>query len=272
MPNQDVYERLTTQELRQSFVVEHLFGDGTMTLVYCDADRAILGGAVPGKKALQLEATKKEMAAEYFTERREIGIANIGNDGKVTVNGKAWSLQNKDMLYVGRGKKRVELSSDDPARPARFYLVSYPAHQEYPDTLIRAANAETANLGTPEAANVRALHKYIHAGGARSCQLVMGLTDLASGSVWNTMPAHTHMRRSEVYLYFGIDPEAMVVHLMGKPEQSRNLIMRDGEAVVSPSWSIHTGVGTRNYSFIWAMGGENQEFSDMDAVPMKTLL
>jgi 4-deoxy-L-threo-5-hexosulose-uronate ketol-isomerase len=227
---------------------------------------------VPAGKSLRLEASKMEMAADFFTERREIGVVNIGEEGIVKVDGKQWTLQTKDMLYIGKGKKKIEFSSESSRRPARFYFVSYPAHHEYADTLVRSAEAETAKIGTPEGASVRYLHKYIHAGGAKSCQLVMGLTDLAPGCVWNTMPAHTHQRRSEIYLYFGIDPESFVLHLMGKPDESRDFIVRNEQAVISPSWSIHCGAGTKNYSFVWAMGGENQEFSDMDVVPMKNLL
>jgi 4-deoxy-L-threo-5-hexosulose-uronate ketol-isomerase len=271
LPNEQTYHQMTTEDLRKAFVVEDLFIPGAVNTIYCDADRVILGGACPEKSSLKLEATKKEMAAEYFTERREIGIVNIGSAGKVKVEGTVWPLAPNDMLYVGRGNKSVEFSSDDPKKPAAFYFVSYPAHHEYPDSLAKAGAAETSHLGTPEGANQRDLHKYIHGGGVKSCQLVMGMTELATGSVWNTMPAHTHMRRTEVYLYYNLNPDSLVVHLMGKPNESRSLILRNQQAVISPSWSIHCGAGTSNYSFVWAMGGENQEFSDMDPVTMQQL-
>jgi 4-deoxy-L-threo-5-hexosulose-uronate ketol-isomerase len=271
VPNQDAYERLNTAELRKSFMFENIFAEGAVRMVYCDTDRAVVGGAIPTTGPLKLEASKKEMAAEHFTERREIGIVNVGGSGTVHVDDKPWKLQPQDMLYVGRGKKWISFSGDDAANPPAFYFVSYPAHREYPDAIIRSSEAEVAQLGATDAANVRAIRKYIHTGGAKSCQLVMGLTDLAPGSIWNTMPAHTHQRRSEVYLYFGINPDSLVVHLMGRPEESRSLIIRNRQAVISPSWSIHCGAGTRNYSFVWAMGGENQEFSDMDPVAMTQL-
>ena len=271
LPNQDVYQRMNTEELRKSYVMEQLFRDGAVSMVYCDADRAIVGGALPSTKPLKLEASKKEMAADSFTERREIGIINLGGKGTVRVDKKEYTLDTKDTLYVGKGKKSIEFAGADSSRPAAFYFVSYPAHTEYPDTLARSAEAESAMLGAPEAANRRRLNKVIHGGGIKSCQLVMGFTELESGSVWNTMPAHTHQRRSEVYLYFGLDPDSVVVHMMGKPEETRSVLIRDRQAVISPSWSIHCGAGTRNYSFVWAMGGENQEFSDMDAVAIKDM-
>ena len=271
VPNQEAYERLNTGELRKSFVFEGLFTEGAVRMVYCDTDRVIVGGVVPTTGPLKLEASKKEMAAEHFTERREIGIVNVGGSGTIHVDDKPWKLRAKDMLYVGRGKKWISFSGDNAADPPAFYFVSYPAHREYPDSIIRSSDAEAVQLGTSEGANVRSIKKYIHTGGVKSCQLVMGLTDLAAGSIWNTMPAHTHQRRSEVYLYFGIDAESLVVHLMGRPVESRSLIMRNRQAVISPSWSIHCGAGTRNYSFVWAMGGENQEFSDMDPVAMTQL-
>jgi 4-deoxy-L-threo-5-hexosulose-uronate ketol-isomerase len=263
---------MTTQELRMAFAVEGLFVQDNITMVYADADRAIIGGAAPVRTPLKLMATKKEMAAEYFTERRELGIVNIGGEGKVQTDSAEHTLQQKDMLYVGRGVKNVELSSSRADQPALFYFVSFPAHTSHPVTLVRFADAEPAHLGKPEDANKRTIYKYIHMGGAKSCQLVMGLTDLESGSVWNTMPPHTHMRRMEVYMYFGLDADAAVVHLMGKPDETRNLILRNHEAVISPSWSVHCGAATRRYSFVWAMGGENQEFSDMDPVAMTDLM
>lgn len=272
LPNDVAYQRMTTRELREAFVLENVFQPGLMTLVYSDSDRAIVGGAVPLTVPLQLLATQKEMAAQYFLERRELGIVNIGGDGIVRVDGKEFVLGAKDMLYAGKGAQSVELSSKDAARPAMYYLVSFPAHMTYPTTLMRFADADRNPLGSASMANKRTIRKYIHAGGIKSCQLVMGMTHLEDGSVWNTMPPHTHQRRSEIYLYFGVDPDAMVVHLMGKPDETRSLILRDRQAVISPPWSVHAAAGTKSYTFVWAMGGENQEFSDMDGVAPKDIL
>jgi 4-deoxy-L-threo-5-hexosulose-uronate ketol-isomerase len=271
LPTPESYSRMTTAELRAAFVLGNLFVPGKVSMVYCDADRAIVGGAVPARAPLPLLAGKKEMAAAYFAERREIGVVNIGGPGTVAAGGKAFKLKRKDMLYIGRGTRSVVFGSDRQNDPARFYFVSFPAHAACPTKIARAADAEKSDLGSDEGANRRTINKYIHPGGVGSCQLVMGLTDLAPGSVWNTMPPHTHLRRMEVYLYFNIDSGSAVVHLMGSPGETRSLIMRNGEAVISPAWSIHCGAGTRNYSFVWAMGGENQEFSDMDAVPVTQL-
>ena len=268
LPNQESYSRMTTAELRKSFVIEHLFVSDRISTVYCDADRAIIGGAIPTHRPLHLVATKKEMAAEYFTERREVGIVNLGGEGVIIAGDQQYSVNHKDMLYIGRGVRNIELTSVNVDRPAVFYFVSFPAHTGFPTKLMTYDKAEKTEIGSTEGANRRTINKYIHMGGIESCQLVMGLTDLAQGSVWNTMPPHTHLRRMEVYLYFGIDPESIVVHLMGGPNESRNVIVRNQQAVISPSWSIHCGAGTGTYSFVWAMGGENQEFSDMDPVSM----
>lgn len=271
LPDDQSYRRMTTGELRRAFVLDQLFLPGAVSMVYCDTDRAIIGGAMPTGAPLQLLATKKEMAAGYFNERREVGIANIGEQGKVQADGKEYTLEPKDMMYIGQGVKTIELVSTEPDKPAVFYFVSYPAHAPYPVARAAFVDAEKAQLGTPEGANKRTINKLIHAGGVRSCQLVMGLTELESGSVWNTMPPHTHQRRMEIYLYLELDPEAIVVHLMGKPDETRNLILRNRQAVISPSWSIHCAAATKRYAFIWAMGGENQEFGDMDSVRMQEL-
>lgn len=271
LPDGESYKRMTTDELRGAFVCDQLFAPGAANMVYCDIDRAILGGIVPTTASLQLKATKKEMAAEYFTERREVGIVNIGGEGVVATDGKANTLAFKDMLYIGRGVTSVEFSSIRKETPAVFFVVSYPAHTSYPVSVMRSAEAQKTALGSLEGSNKRTINKYIHTGGIKSCQLVMGLTDLDTGIVWNTMPPHTHMRRMEIYLYFGLDPDSVVIHLMGKPQETRSLILRNQQAVISPSWSIHCGAATRNYSFIWAMGGENQEFADMDGVDMREL-
>lgn len=270
-PNAHTTQRLNTEELRSNFLVENLFIDDAVTLVYSDVDRAIVGGIVPKTKSLQLMASKKEMAAEYFCERREIGIINIGDKGSVTVDGKNFPLEKKDVLYIGRGSKEIIFASEKNDHPAQYYLMSYPAHKDYPTTLAKFTDAEPQQLGNPKDANKRTIYKYIHIHGIKSCQLVMGMTELDEGSVWNTMPSHTHLRRSEVYMYFNLKPDAMVFHFMGEPTQCRTIVTRNLQAVISPSWSIHSGAGTTNYSFVWAMGGENQEFSDMDAVPMTQL-
>ena len=270
-PNAHATQRMTTEELRSNFLAENLFEQGKITLIYSDVDRAIIGGIVPTSAPLQLLASKKEMAADYFCERREGGIINVGEQGSVIVDGKSFELQKRDVLYIGRGSKEILFSSQKADQPAYFYLMSYPAHKEYPTKLAKYSDAEPQHLGNQKDANKRTIFKYIHLNGIQSCQLVMGMTELDEGSVWNTMPPHTHVRRSEVYMYFNLKPESMVFHFMGEPVQSRNIIVRDKQAVISPSWSIHCGAGTTNYSFVWAMGGENQEFSDMDAIPMKDL-
>jgi len=270
-PDQQSYQTMDTAQLRKAFLVEDLFQPDTVAMLYSDADRAIIGSAVPAQKSLKLESSKKEMAAEYFAERREIGVFNIGSAGSIRVDGKEYPMQYKDALYIGRGSKEILFTSADAKAPAAFYFVSYPAHREYPATHMTIAQATAVQLGSDKDANKRSLHKYVFTEGIKSCQLVMGLTELAEGSVWNTMPSHTHIRRSEVYMYFNLDPDSFVVHLMGKPAETRNLIIRNRQATISPSWSIHAGAGTKSYSFVWAMGGENQDFDDMDKVPMRDL-
>jgi 4-deoxy-L-threo-5-hexosulose-uronate ketol-isomerase len=262
------YQTMTTEELRQSFLVEGLFIPGEIKLVYTDLDRAIIGSAVPLDREVQLQASKQEMAAEYFAERREVGIINIGAKGSIMVDGKKHALDNRDGLYIGRDSKKISFSSESAKEPARFYIQSYPAHAAYPTTLIKKTDANRLNLGSVEEANKRTIFQYIHMNGAKSCQLVMGLTQLESGSIWNTMSTHTHPRRTEIYMYFDLVAQNVVFHFMGKPEATKHLVVRNGQAVLSPSWSIHSGVGTRNYTFIWGMGGENQEFTDMDGVAM----
>jgi 4-deoxy-L-threo-5-hexosulose-uronate ketol-isomerase len=235
-----------------------------------DLDRVTLGGVVPLASPIELVAPDV-FAAKSFTERREVGILNIGGTGSVRVDEATHRTEKLDMVYVGRGVHDVMLASDDAARPARFFLVSYPSHAEHPTTRIGAADAEASELGAQEKANRRRLARYIHQGGARSSQLVMGVTALHEGSVWNTMPPHTHVRRTEVYLYFDLPTDAVVFHMMGTPDATQHLVVRDGEVALSPSWSIHSGCGTSNYTFCWAMGGENQEFADMQGFDMTTL-
>jgi 4-deoxy-L-threo-5-hexosulose-uronate ketol-isomerase len=264
------YDRMTTRELRGAFHVGELFQAGCIGLVYWETDRAVIGGAVPTGTPLKLEAGR-ELASEFFCQRRELGVLNLGGDAQVTVDGKVHALGRLDCLYVGRGSRDVIFESNDAANPARLFLMSYPAHHEYPTTLARQSDANRIELGAQETANRRTIFQYIHEGGIKSCQLVMGFTQLAPGSVWNTMPPHTHARRSEVYLYFDVADDAAVFHFMGPGGETRHLLMHDGEAALSPAWSIHSGCGTRSYSFVWAMGGENQRFDDMDGVGIPDL-
>jgi 4-deoxy-L-threo-5-hexosulose-uronate ketol-isomerase len=265
------FKGMNSQTLRRSFLMEGLFAPDTVPMVYAELDRSITGSAVPVTRKLRLESSRKEMAADYFAERREIGIINIGAEGAVLVDGKEYVLESRDALYIGRGAKEVVFSSCAAGTPAKFYFVSYPAHREYPTQHIRLADAAPLKLGSTREANQRTIHKYIHPGAFPTCQLVMGLTQLEPGSVWNTWPPHTHQRRSEVYLYFGLDENAAVIHLMGQPEETRHLIVRNQQAIIAPSWSIHAGVGTQSYAFIWAMGGENQVFDDMDGISIQSV-
>jgi len=270
LPSPEQTRRMDAGELRDRFLVSGLFRPGEVTLRFVDLDRVVLGGAVPTDGALTLEAPA-EMAAEFFLERRELGVLNVGGPGRVTVDGTEHALANRDGLYAGRGSREVTFASDDAANPARFYLVSYPAHAEYPTAHVRREEVEVTELGAQETANRRRLYKYFHPDGVRTAQLVMGITELLEGSVWNTMPAHTHARRTEVYLYFDVPQDAVVFHMMGEPDQTRHLVVRDCEVALSPGWSIHSGCGTRNYTFCWAMGGENQVFADMQWVEMGRL-
>jgi 4-deoxy-L-threo-5-hexosulose-uronate ketol-isomerase len=265
------YRTMTTSELRETFLVADLFQPNTISLNYVDLDRTVIGSAVPTHAALRLP-TYDPLKSAYFTERRELGILNIGGDGKVIVNGLEYSLARLDALYVGRGNDEVIFKNAAADRPAEFYLLSYPAHAIHPTQEIRSAELNRVKIGSPDGANVREITKLIYLDGARSCQLVMGFTQLAFGSAWNTMPPHTHMRRSEVYLYFDVTEGERVVHLMGPPRETRHIIVANKQAVISPGWSIHAGVGTRNYSFCWGMGGENQAYDDMDALAIADLL
>jgi len=270
-PDPATYRTMDTDALRRHFLVDSLFANDEVPMVYSDVDRSITGSAVPVTRELPLVSSKKEMAAEYFLERRELGVINIGGEGAVRCDGTTHTLTFKDGLYVGRGTRDVTFLSGDQKKPARFYFVSFPAHAQWPTTVAPVEKASPTRLGTVQDANKRTIYKYIHGGAIRSCQLVMGLTELEEGSVWNTMPVHTHQRRSEIYMYFNIPENAVVLHLLGEPSETKHVMVRNGQAVISPSWSIHSGVGTRNYSFVWAMGGENQEFDDMDWVEMKGL-
>ncbi len=262
------YPRMTTDELRDTFLLDALYEPGQLN--YVDLDRAVVGFAAPVDSPLTLGADA-ELRAAYFTERRELGALNIGGPGIITVEGKGYDIDNLDVLYVGRGNKQVTFASREKSSPAVFYLLSYPAHAEHPTALVRKADATPTELGSLETCNKRTICKYIHLQGARSCQLVMGVTHLAPGSNWNTMPPHTHMRRSEIYMYFNVAAEARVMHFMGPPAETRHIVMADKGVVISPGWSIHAGVGTRAYSFCWGMGGENQDYADMDPAPVDAL-
>jgi 4-deoxy-L-threo-5-hexosulose-uronate ketol-isomerase len=264
------YPRMTTEELRATFLQDGLCEAGKLNLNYVDLDRAVVGMAAPVDAPIALP-TYPELRATYFLERRELGVLNIGGSGTVRVLGKSYELNNLDVLYVGRGNAEVSFESKDKAAPAVFYLLSYPAHTSYPVALVRKEDANPTTIGTPETINHRTICKYIHLQGAKSCQLVMGVTHLHSGSAWNTMPPHTHMRRSEIYMYFNLPAKARVFHLMGPADETRHIVMANKEVVVSPGWSIHAGVGTEAYSFCWGMGGENQDYADMDPVPVETL-
>lgn len=266
------FAKLGTQELRMSFLIDTLFTLDSVPMVYSDVDRSITGSAVPVARSLTLVGSTKQTGTDRFAEHREVGVVNIGGDGAIRVDGTEFTLFHKDALYIGRGAKEIEFASVRAETPAKFYFVSYPAHKEFPTILIRFADAEHVVLGSRKEANRRTINKYILPGRVESSQLVMGLTELEEGSVWNTMPAHTHLRRSEVYLYFNLDSSAAVVHLVGKPDETRHLVVRNEQAVINPSWSIHAGAGTQNYSFVWAMGGENKAFDDMDGVRVEEML
>ncbi len=264
------YRRMTTQELRDAFLNTRLYQPGKVNLMYCEVERGIAGFAVPTTKALSMPAGK-EIASDYFCERRELGVLNVGGKGTVRVDGEKFELRPHDVLYVGRGSRKVEFSSASAKTPAMFYLVSYPAHRALPTKLVRFEDANHRHLGTREECNVRTIHQFILPGRCDSCQLVMGYTELEPGSNWNTMPAHTHERRTEVYMYFDIAPDATVFHFMGPGDETRHIAMHNHDVVVSPMWSIHAGVGTRAYSFCWAMGGENQVLGGMDGIAVGDL-
>lgn len=259
-----------TQALRENFLINDLFLPGRLKTVYSHIDRIIVGGACPDKQALKLEAGK-EMGVDFFLERRELGVINIGGKGVVTVDGTEYPLQYKEGLYIGAGAKELSFSSSEPDNLSRFYLNSATAHKSYPTVLVTAEKANQIKLGTMEESNKRTIYQFIHPDVLQSCQLCMGMTILEPGCVWNTMPCHTHDRRMEVYLYFEMDENSIVFHQMGEPQETRHIILHNEEAVISPSWSIHSGVGTKNYTFIWGMVGENQTFTDMDHVEISEL-
>jgi 4-deoxy-L-threo-5-hexosulose-uronate ketol-isomerase len=262
--------QMSTVELRENFLIENVMQPGTLQLTYSHYDRVIIGGVVPAGSAVALE-TYENLKAEFFLERRELGVINVGGPGSIEVDGQAFPLARLDCLYVGRSSKEVLFKSDDAAQPAQYYLLSAPAHHDYPTTFMPKEQAMPTTIGSLETSNERTIYKYIHKEGIQSCQLVMGLTILNTGSVWNTMPAHTHDRRMEAYFYFDVQDDQAVVHFMGQPQETRHLLVHNHQAIISPPWSIHAGCGTRNYAFIWGMGGENKDYSDMDAVKISEL-
>jgi 4-deoxy-L-threo-5-hexosulose-uronate ketol-isomerase len=265
------YPRMTTEELRSTFLLDGLYAPGALNLSYIDLDRAVVGHVCPTQNPIQLP-TYPELRASYFTERRELGVLNIGGAGVVHVGNDTCNLANLDVLYIGRGNPEIHFESESADDPSVFYLLSYPAHAGYPITLVKKDDANPTTIGSAETCNLRTICRYIHLEGTRSCQLVMGVTHLHSGSAWNTMPPHTHMRRSEIYMYFNLAADARVFHLMGPPTETRHLVMANRDIVVSPGWSIHAGMGTQAYSFCWGMGGENQNYADMDPAPIDSLL
>lgn len=261
---------MNTKELRSNFLIENLFINGSINWVYSHYDRMMIGGAVPTMTLLKLD-THPELRAEYFLERREIGIINIGGDGEVTADGKVFTIAKLGCLYIGKETVGVTFKSSNPENPARFYLLSAPAHHPYPTQAYTKDDAQPTTLGSSETSNLRTIYKYIHLGGIQSCQLVMGLTTLHTGSVWNTMPAHVHDRRMEAYCYFDVPANQQVIHLMGEPQETRHIWVANEQAIISPPWSVHSGCGTSNYSFIWGMAGENKDYTDMDPVPINEL-
>jgi 4-deoxy-L-threo-5-hexosulose-uronate ketol-isomerase len=264
------YKTLDSAALKAAYVVDPVFVPGRIELFGIDVDRAVVGGAVPTTEALTLPVPS-ELRATHFCERRELGIINIGGAGKVRADEQTFNVKTRECVYVGRGTKSVVFESDDPAAPAAFYMISFAAHAPYPTTHVTLDKARTKEVGKAEDSSRRKLYQYIHQEGVKSAQLVMGFTELESGSVWNTMPPHTHTRRCEIYLYFDLPADARVMHFMGTPDEMRTLVVSDRQAVASPAWSMHFGAGTHNYRFIWAMGGENQAFDDMDGISVTKL-
>ncbi len=252
-----------TQELRDNFLIESIFQNNEIKMYYTHYDRTVLGGVMPVYSEISLP-TYDNLKSDYFLERREIGIINVGGDGEIAVDGKTFSLSKLDALYIAKGSKSVTFKSISSESPAQFFLFSAPGHHAYETRKMSKEEATPVNMGSPETANERTIYKYIHRDGIQSCQVVMGLTVLKSGSIWNTMPAHVHDRRMEAYLYFDLNADHRVFHLMGQPQETRHMVVANHQAVLSPPWSIHSGAGTSNYSFIWAMAGENLDFTDME--------
>ncbi len=267
--NQRDFKRYTTEETRDEFLIQNLYVANEVVAVYSHVDRMVTFGCMPTTETVSLDKGIDVwgcFGTNYVLERREIGIFNIGNTGEITVDGKVYSLEHKDCLYITKGAEKVMFSSKDKNNPAKFYMVSAPAHTSYETTLLTIKDAAKKPVGDSSTANKRVINQFIHPDVVKTCQLSMGLTELEPGNVWNTMPAHTHERRMEVYTYFDIPEGNVVFHYMGEPTETRHIVMKNEEAVISPSWSIHSGCGTCSYKFIWAMGGENQAFDDMDTM------
>ena len=267
-------KRYTTEELRREFLIENLYRPDQVVAVYSHVDRMVTLGCMPVKETVSIDKgidVWANFGTRYFLERREVGMFNIGGDGSVTVDGTVYELGYKDCLYITMGAKEVLFASKDSAKPAKFYMVSAPAHCSYETRLLKIADAAKKPLGDGATSNKRVINQFIHPDVLKTCQLSMGMTVLEQGSVWNTMPAHTHERRMEVYMYFEVPENEVVFHMMGQPQETRHLVMKNEQAVISPSWSIHAGAGTASYTFIWAMGGENQAFDDMDTIPTTQL-
>ena len=267
-------KRYTTEELRKEFLIQDLYKPDEVTAVYSHVDRMVTLGCMPVSEKVSIDKgidVWANFGTHYFLERREIGIFNIGGAGCITVDGTVYELGYKDCLYITRGAKEVLFESADAAKPARFYMVSAPAHTSYETRLLKLADANKRPCGDAKTSNKRVINQFIHPDVLKTCQLSMGMTVLEPGSVWNTMPSHTHERRMEIYMYFEVPEDQVVFHMMGQGQETRHIVMRNEEAVISPSWSIHSGAGTSNYTFIWAMGGENQEFDDMDNIPTNKL-
>ncbi len=260
----------TTQQIRDNFLIENIFSEDQIELTYSIYDRMIIGGAMPINKTLTLGNPDK-LKATYFLERREMGIINVGGEGTVSADGVEFEIGKLSAVYLGKGTQNVSFSSKSANDPALFYILSCPAHATYPNVKLEKENVITVNMGALETSNHRTIYKYIHQEGIQSCQLVMGLTILEPGSVWNTMPSHVHDRRMEAYLYFDVDPDHAVLHLLGEPTETKHMWVHNHQAIISPPWSVHSGSGTKNYSFIWGMAGENKDYTDMDFSPIKDL-
>jgi len=262
--------KMNTAELRAHFLITELMQAGKLKLVYSHYDRMIVGGVVPTATPIELP-NESELRANYFLERRELGIINVGGKGTVLADGIKYEIEKLECVYLGKGTQKVQFESHDATAPAQFYILSVPAHQTYPNTKMTKEQASPVNLGELATSNKRTIYKYIHNDGIQSCQLVMGLTTLEEGCVWNSVPPHTHTRRMEAYFYFDIHEAHRVMHFMGEPQETRHVVIGNNEAVLSAPWSMHFGVGTANYGFIWGMAGENKEFTDMDPVPIATI-
>ena len=272
--NQRDFKRYTTEEIRGEFLIENLYKKDEVVAVYSHVDRMVTLGCMPVEEVVSISKgidVWANFGTDYFLERREIGIFNIGGAGKIKADGEVFEMGYKDCLYITKGTKEVTFESNSPAAPAKFYMVSAPAHTSYKTTFIPIEKAAKKPLGSMETSNKRVINQFIHPDVLKTCQLSMGMTVLESGSVWNTMPAHTHERRMEVYMYFEVPKDNVIFHLMGEPNETRHIVMHNEEAVISPSWSIHSAAGTSNYTFIWAMGGENQAFDDMDVIKNEDL-